>query len=105
MRNAIAVFSISGEVNLNLKSSKHGAYAPSRFAFADEDLHTKDKSPCHNVLRVIIVCSTLLNEQPLEATADSYLYTQVIGKLNEQFTINIILANGDRFTFPNFAFD
>ena len=40
-----------------------------------------------------------------ENTDDSYIYSQVIGELNEQFTVSIILADGTAFTFPNFVFD
>ena len=40
-----------------------------------------------------------------ENTDDSYIYTQVIGELNEQFTVSIILADGTTFTFPNFVFN
>ena len=49
---------------------------------------------------------TLLDERVVaEDTADSYLYTQVIGELDEQFTINVKLSNGETVTFPNFAFE
>ena len=40
-----------------------------------------------------------------ENTDDSYVYTQVIGELNEQFIVSIILADGTAFTFPNFVFN
>lgn len=40
-----------------------------------------------------------------EDTDDSYIYTQVIGELDEQFTVSILLENGAAFTFPNFVFD
>jgi hypothetical protein len=49
---------------------------------------------------------TVLDEKIIaEDTADSYLYTQVIGELDEQFTVTITLANGETITFPNFVFD
>ncbi|MEL6928284.1 MAG: DUF1822 family protein [Cyanobacteria bacterium J06600_6] len=38
-------------------------------------------------------------------TSDSYLYTQVIGELNEQFTVRVILRDGTAFTFPDFIFN
>ncbi|MEL6912391.1 MAG: DUF1822 family protein, partial [Cyanobacteria bacterium J06598_4] len=38
-------------------------------------------------------------------TADSYLYTQVIGELHEQFTVTITLADGTTFVFPDFVFN
>lgn len=48
---------------------------------------------------------TVLDEKIVpEDTDDFYIYTRVIGELNEQFTVNIILTNGESFTFPNFAF-
>ena len=40
-----------------------------------------------------------------EDTDDSYIYTRVIGELNEQFTVSIVLANGESITFPHFTFD
>jgi len=49
---------------------------------------------------------TVLDEKVVpQDTSDSYLYTQVIGELNEQFTVKIILADGDRITFPKFVFE
>ena len=49
--------------------------------------------------------NTLLDEKTVaEDTADSYLYTQVIGELEEEFTANITL-NNDTITLPNFAFN
>ena len=49
---------------------------------------------------------TILDEKIVsEDTTNSYIYTQVIGELDEQFTVNIILANGDRLVLPNFAFN
>ena len=48
----------------------------------------------------------LLDEKVVpEDTDDSYIYTRVIGELNEQFTVKIILINGETITFPKFAFD
>ncbi|MEM8828795.1 MAG: DUF1822 family protein [Cyanobacteria bacterium P01_G01_bin.19] len=48
----------------------------------------------------------LLDEKiVLEDTEDSYIYTQIIGDLSEQFTVSVVLANGDRFIFPDFAFN
>ncbi len=40
----------------------------------------------------------------IEDTNNSYIYTQVIGEFDEQFTVNIILADGETYTFPNFVF-
>ena len=49
---------------------------------------------------------TVLDEKVVsEDTADSYIYTQVIGELAEQFTVSVKLANGEILTFPNFVFD
>ena len=49
---------------------------------------------------------TILDEKVVsEDTADSYVYTQVIGELNEQFSASVILNNGEIFAFPNFAFN
>ena len=48
---------------------------------------------------------TVLDQKIItENTDNSYIYTQVIGELDEQFTINIILADGETYTFPNFIF-
>ena len=48
---------------------------------------------------------TILDERVVaEDTADSYLYTQVIGELDEQFTVSV-KANDGKITFPNFAFN
>ena len=48
----------------------------------------------------------LLDEKVVpEDTDDSYIYTCVIGELNEQFTVRIVLTQGESITFPNFAFD
>jgi len=50
--------------------------------------------------------NALLDERVASSeTADSYLYIQVIGKLDEQFTVNISLKNGETFVFPTFAFN
>ncbi len=49
---------------------------------------------------------TVLDEKVVpEDTDDSYIYTRVIGELNEQFTVRIVLTNGESITFPNFVFD
>ncbi len=49
---------------------------------------------------------TVLDEKVVpEDTEDSYIYTRVIGELEEQFTISIVLVNGESITFPDFAFD
>ena len=49
---------------------------------------------------------TVLDEKVVpEDTADSYIYTQVIGELDEQFTTSVILGDGETVTFPNFAFN
>ena len=48
---------------------------------------------------------TILDEKIVpEDTDNSYIYTRVIGELNEQFTVSILLANGETITFPHFAF-
>lgn len=47
---------------------------------------------------------TLLDEKAVaEDTADSYIYTQVIGELDEEFSASIVL-NSDILTLPKFAF-
>ena len=38
-------------------------------------------------------------------TSDSYLYTQVIGELDEQFTVKLTLEDGTAFIFPDFVFN
>ena len=49
---------------------------------------------------------TLLDEKVVsQDTDDSYVYTQVIGELNEQFTVEITTADGNSMTLPNFVFD
>ena len=49
---------------------------------------------------------TVLEEKVVpEDTEDSYIYTRVIGELEEKFTISIVLANFESITFPDFAFD
>lgn len=49
--------------------------------------------------------ATVLDEKVVpEDTYDSYIYTQVIGELEEQFIVSISLANGEMITFPNFVF-
>ncbi|MBE9044833.1 DUF1822 family protein [Pleurocapsales cyanobacterium LEGE 10410] len=40
-----------------------------------------------------------------EDTADSYIYIQAIGELEEQFSVRVILTDGTTFTFPSFAFN
>lgn len=48
---------------------------------------------------------TVLDQKIItENTDNSYIYTQVIGELDEQFAINIMLADGETYTFPNFIF-
>ena len=48
----------------------------------------------------------ILDEKIVERdTDDTYLYTRVIGELNEQFTVSITLANGERVTLPDFVFE
>ena len=48
---------------------------------------------------------TLLDEKIVEEdTDDSYMYTRVIGELEERFTVSVRLANGTSMTFPEFAF-
>ena len=47
---------------------------------------------------------TILDEKIVAEDTAAYLYTQVIGELNEQFTVTITLANGDRVIFPTFVF-
>ena len=47
----------------------------------------------------------VLDEQVAETdTADTYLYSRVIGEINEQFTISITLATGETVSLPKFAF-
>ena len=47
----------------------------------------------------------LLNEQIVEQDPnDTYLYTRVIGRWEEQFSLTIILANGETFALPPFSF-
>ncbi len=49
---------------------------------------------------------TILDEKIVpEDTNDSYIYTQVIGELQEQFIVSVALVNGEIITFPNFVFD
>ena len=49
--------------------------------------------------------TVLDNKIVAENTDDSYIYTEVIGELNEQFSVSVILADGTAFTFPNFVFN
>ena len=50
--------------------------------------------------------NTVLDEKIVESdTDDTYLYTRVIGELNERFTVSIVLANGERVTLPDFVFE
>jgi Protein of unknown function (DUF1822) len=47
----------------------------------------------------------ILDEQLLEQTRENtYLYTLVIGSLDEQFSVAISLSNGETLTLPPFAF-
>ncbi len=47
----------------------------------------------------------VLDEQVAETdTADTYLYSRVIGEMNEQFTVSITLATGETISLPQFAF-
>ena len=49
---------------------------------------------------------TVLDEKIVaEDTEDSYIYTRVISKLDEQFTVSIISADSTAFTFFNFVSD
>ncbi|GAB4545662.1 MAG: hypothetical protein Tsb0014_39920 [Pleurocapsa sp.] len=48
---------------------------------------------------------TVLDEKEVEQdTDDSYVYTRVIGELDEQFSVSISLTDGTAITFPSFAF-
>lgn len=47
----------------------------------------------------------VLDEQSLEQTRENtYLYTLVIGSIDEQFSVAISLSNGETLTLPPFAF-
>ena len=49
--------------------------------------------------------ATVLDEKIIEAdTSDTYLYSQVIGEMNEHFTVSITLANGGNITFSEFIY-
>ena len=49
--------------------------------------------------------NTILDEQVVEQdTENSYLYTRVIGIWDEQFSVTIILANGETLVLPSFSF-
>jgi hypothetical protein len=69
-------------------------------------LGTVQDSPLPLGLKMLIQeQETLLNEQEVTLTTQqNYLYSQVIGELDEQFTVSISLATGEIFTFPSFAF-
>ncbi|MEM7590277.1 MAG: DUF1822 family protein, partial [Cyanobacteria bacterium P01_A01_bin.83] len=50
--------------------------------------------------------STVLDQKTItENTYDSYIYTQVIGELDEQFTVSVKLPDDTEFTFPKFVFN
>ncbi|MEO0835551.1 MAG: DUF1822 family protein [Cyanobacteria bacterium J06642_3] len=50
--------------------------------------------------------STVLDQKTItENTYDSYVYTQVIGELDEQFTVSVKLPDDTEFTFPKFVFN
>ena len=49
--------------------------------------------------------NTVLDEKIVEIdTDDTYIYAQVIGELDEQFTVCITLASGESIMLPKFAF-
>jgi len=49
---------------------------------------------------------TLLDEKIVEQNSeDSYLYSRVIGELDEQFLVNITLENGETLILPLFCFN
>ncbi|MEM8718265.1 MAG: DUF1822 family protein [Cyanobacteria bacterium P01_G01_bin.39] len=49
---------------------------------------------------------TVLDQKTItENTYDSYVYTQVIGELDEQFTVSVKLPDDTEFTFPKFVFN
>ena len=49
--------------------------------------------------------NTVLDERIAATdTEDTYLYARVIGELDEQFTVSIILPNGDSITLPKFVY-
>ncbi|MEM9510154.1 MAG: DUF1822 family protein [Cyanobacteria bacterium P01_E01_bin.35] len=49
---------------------------------------------------------TVLDQKTItENTYDSYIYTQVIGELDEQFTVSVSLPDDTEFTFPKFVFN
>ena len=48
---------------------------------------------------------TVLDDKTVEQdTNDSYIYSQIIGELDEQFSVSIILLD-ETFSFPNFVFN
>ncbi|MEL6441629.1 MAG: DUF1822 family protein [Cyanobacteria bacterium J06621_8] len=49
--------------------------------------------------------TTLDQKIATEARANSYLYTQVIGELEESFTVTVSLSDDTAFTFPKFIFN
>jgi hypothetical protein len=49
--------------------------------------------------------STVLDETVVEIdTDDTYIYSQVIGELDEQFFVSVTLASGESITLPKFIF-
>lgn len=46
---------------------------------------------------------TVLDEKIVEKAEDSYLYTLVIGTLEEQFTVKLIFPDGETISLPPFA--
>ena len=49
--------------------------------------------------------NTLLSEKIVEQDSDdTYLYSRVIGRWDEQFSVTIILANGETLVLPPFSF-
>ena len=48
---------------------------------------------------------TILDSKTVDRnTSDSYLYTRVIGELNEKFTVKVSLGDGTTFVFPDLIF-
>ena len=56
-------------------------------------------------LKLEIKTDDILDDKTVDRdTDDSYIYSQVIGELSEQFSVSIILAD-ETFTLPNFVFN
>ncbi|AFY78245.1 Protein of unknown function (DUF1822) [Pleurocapsa sp. PCC 7327] len=53
-------------------------------------------------LRVSELTNVLVEVEP--NPGDTYLYTRVVGALNEQFLVTLVLMDGETLTLPSFAF-